>query len=285
MDISAPVAAAINAWLDALATQMFAPALAAVGDLLFRTPSFAALPAVARTWGLIRAIADAIFVLAWLGTGLLVMTHGGTEARYTAKVLVPRVVLAAVLVNASLALCGALIALNNALVDALLAPSPAAVVGSAFGGLVRPQQLGTDLLAVILALAAAALALLLVALSIGRAFVLLLATALAPIALASYALPQTDELARLWFRVFCGLLFVQVLQAALVRVASEVVATADWLGGPVPTVVSGLVTITLLYALLRLPFVAHAWAFRAPFSHSPVVRVVSLGARALRGAA
>ena len=285
MDVSGTVAAAINAWLSGLAMQLLDPAVAAVSDLLFRTPAFTAVAAVTQTWGAVRGIADALFVLAWLGAGILMLTHGGTEARYTAKVLVPRVVLAAVLVNVSLALCAALIALNNALVDALLGPSPAAIVGSAFSGLLRPQQLGTDLLAVILALAAAAIALLLVALSIGRVFVLLLATALAPLALASYALPQTDELARLWLRVFCGLLFVQVLQAALVRVASEVVATADWLGGPVPTVVSGLVTVTLLYALLRLPFVAYAWAFRARFSHSSVVRVVSLGARALRGGA
>src|SRR6267142_4157284 len=107
MDVSGTVAAAINAWLSGLATQLLDPAVAAVSDLLFRTPAFTEVAAVAQTWGVVRGVADALFVLAWLGAGIIVMTRGGTEARYSAKVLVPRVVLTAVLVNASLALCAA----------------------------------------------------------------------------------------------------------------------------------------------------------------------------------
>src|SRR5205823_3286682 len=122
----------------------------------------------------------------------------------------------------------------------------------------------TDIVAVLVALVAAVLAALLVVLFIGRALVLLVATALAPLALATYALPNTDEVARLWWRVFVALLFVQVLQALLVRIALGVLAGGTWLGGPTSTFVSGLLVIALLYALLRLPFAAYAWAFHAP---------------------
>jgi hypothetical protein len=285
MDISGAVTAAIDSWLAALLTALLGPALAAVSELIFRTPSFAAIPAVAQTWQLIRGVVDALFVLAWLAAGLLIMTQGGIDARYSAKVVIPRVALAAILANASLVLCGALIALNNAVVDAVLAPSPVATLARALGPLLGSGHVGLDLIAVLVGLAAAVLAMLLVVLCIGRAFVLLLATALAPLALATYALPQTDELARLWWRVFTGLLFIQVVQAVLVRIASEVLAAGDWLGGPVPGFVSGLIIVTLLYALLRLPFAAYSWAFRARLSDNPVVGTIALGARAIAGVA
>jgi hypothetical protein len=281
MDITALVAGAINAWLATLATQLLDPAVAAVSVLLFRTPSFTAIPAVSGTWGLVRGVADALFVLAWLAAGLSVMTRGGTDARYAAKTVIPRVALAAILANASLVLCGAFIALNNALVDAVLSPSPAEVIGRAFASLLGAGHPATDLLAVVVAVAAAVLALVLVAVFIGRAFLLLLAVCVAPLALAAHALPQTDEIAHLWWRTFAGLLFVQVIEAVLVRVASDVLASGAWLGGAVPDLVSGLAVVTLLHALVRLPFVAYAWAFRSSFARGPVASVIAVGARTL----
>src|SRR5438093_1452655 len=108
--------AALNTWLSAVATALLRPAVAAAAELLFRTPDFAALPALRETWQVVRGVSDALFLLAFVGAGALVMTQAGSDARYAAKVIVPRIVLAAVLANASLAICGALVALNNALV-------------------------------------------------------------------------------------------------------------------------------------------------------------------------
>jgi hypothetical protein len=121
-------------------------------------------------------------------------------------------------------------------------------------------------------LAAAVLAILLVGLYIGRDIVLLVATVLSPLALATYALPQTDEIARTWWRVFSALLFVQVVQALLVEVGIELLHHTDWLGGPTSDLVSGLVLVTLLFLLFKLPFAAYHWAFHHPLSHSPVVQ-------------
>jgi len=283
MDLTALVTGAINAWLGSLAGAVLGPALAALTDLLFRTPDFAGIRAARDAWELTREVADALLVLAVLGAGVLVMVRGGSDARYAAKTLVPRVALAAVLANTSLVIASALIALNNALVAAVLAPSPAAIVAAAFAALEATGPVGADLLGLVIGIVAAILALLLVALAVGRVFVLLLAVAAAPLALATYALPQTDELARLWWRIFAGLLFVQVLEAVLVRVAAGVIASGDWLGGPVPGLVSGLVVVTLLYALVRLPFAAYAWAFHARLERSVIVRTLLVGAHAVRG--
>jgi hypothetical protein len=95
------------------------------------------------------------------------------------------------------------------------------------------------------------------------------------LALATYALPQTDEIARIWGRVFCALLFVQVVQAVLIAVAIQLLRRTDWLGGPVSELTSGLVLLTLLYLLFKLPFAAYHWSFRQPLSQSAPVRVTT----------
>ena len=124
---------------------------------------------------------------------------------------------------------------------------------------------------------------LLLALCIARDLVLLVATVLSPLALATYALPQTEELARLWWRVFAALLFVQVVQAVLVALGLELLRHTDWLGGPVSDLTSGLLLVTLLYVLFRLPFAAYEWAFRQPLYQSAPIRTIVVAARAVAG--
>lgn len=280
MDLGAQLVAAMTAWFDAVAAALLGPALSAVAQLLFQTPAFDRMPAVMQTWEVVRSVADALFVLAWLAVGILVMVHGGAQARYTAKVLVPRVALAAILANASLAICGALIQFDNALVVGLIGPRGADLFGAFASALGSPAP--TNLVvAALVGIVAAVLALLLVVLCIGRLLLLLLVIALGPIALATYALPQTSELAHLWWRVLAALLFVQVVQALLVTVAATVLVHIDWLGGVASDLVPALLALSVLYLLFRLPFATYEWAIRRPVHDSHVFRSVVLGARAM----
>ncbi len=280
MDLTAQVSEAINAWLQSVITQLLGPALGAVGALLFTTPAFDEIPEVAALWSLVRGVADLLFVLAIVAAGVLVMASGTFEHRYSAKLLVPRLALAAIVANASLALAGGLIRLENAIVSGLLGASPAASaagqIGLMLGGHPASQVVG-----IVVGLAAAALALLLLALCIARDLVLLVATVLAPLVLATYALPQTEELARLWWRVYTALLFVQVVQAVLVALGLELLRHTDWLGGPISDLTSGLLLVTLLYVLFRLPFAAYEWAFAQPLRESAPVRTIVVAARAV----
>jgi hypothetical protein len=280
VDLTAQVVEAINAWLLTVTTQLLAPALSAVGQLLFTTPAFDQIPEVERLWSVVRTTADALLVLALLVAGVLIMASGTFESRYTAKLLVPRVALAAVVANASLAIVGGLIRVENAIVTGLLGPEPAATATSHLAALLGGNG-ASQAVGIVVGLSAAALALLLVALSIGRDLVLLVATVLSPLALASYALPQTEELARLWWRIYGALLFVQVLQAVLIQVGLELLRHTDWLASPVSDLTSGLLLVTLLYLLLRLPFAAYEWAFRQPLSQSAPVRTLVVAARAV----
>ena len=284
MDLTAQVIDAINGWLRWAATQLLGPALSAIGGLLFATPPFDRIPEVAQLWMLVRNIADALFVLAVIAAGVLVMASGTFESRYTAKLLVPRVALAALAANASLLIAGALIRLENAIVLGLLGDEPGSAVAQQLAAMLAGPAEG-QFVGILVAVAAAVLGLLLVAISIGRDVVLLIATVLAPLALATYALPQTDELARLWWRVYSALLFVQVVQAVLVLVGLELLRHTDWLGGPVPDLVAGLVLVSVLYLLFRLPFAAYQWAFQRPFVQSAPVRTIVFAARAALGGA
>lgn len=273
---------AINAWLRDVATQLLSPALAAAGQLLFQTPAFVAFPEVAAVWGIVRATANALFVLAFLAVGILVMASGSLDSRYTAKLLLPRLVLAAVVANASLALCGMLIELNNGLVRGLLGTDPGGTAMSELGSAVTSGATAGQIVGVVVALVAAVLALMLVALYLGRDLVLLLMTVLAPLALATYALPQTDDIARTWWRVYVALLFVQVVQAVLVQVGIELVRHTEWLSGPVSDLTAGLLLVTLLFVLFRLPFAAYEFAFRQRFADGPAGAVAFVLTRAAR---
>ena len=74
------------------------------------------------------------------------------------------------------------------------------------------------------------------------------------------------------------------MQALLISVGVELLRHADWLG-PVSELTSGLVLLTLLYLLFKLPFVAYQWAFRHPIQQSPAVRPLVFAARSIASAA
>jgi len=111
--------------LQSLAAQLLPAAASAAGLLLFQTPAFTEIPDVRGLWQVVLGVTDTMFVLALLFAGGLIMTSDTFQSRYTAKLLIPRLLLAAVLANASLVLCSSLTHLDNALVVGILGPDPA----------------------------------------------------------------------------------------------------------------------------------------------------------------
>jgi hypothetical protein len=285
VDITNQVIQAINGWLQSLAAGTLQPALRAAGQLLFQTPQYDGIPEIEKAWTTVRNITDAVFILAVLGAGLLVMVSGTFETEYTAKRLLPRLALAAVLGNASLAITGILIRLENAVVTALLGGDPSTTVWSQVtAGLAAPNP-SQQVVSSLIALAAAVLAVLLIVVYIARDLILLVATVMAPLALAAYSLPQTEEIARLWWRIYAAALFVQVAQAVLISIGVQLLHHTDWLGTPASDLVNGLVLVTLLYLILKLPFAAYRWACRQPVGQNRLVKTVVIAAKAAAAAA
>jgi hypothetical protein len=202
--------------------------------------------------------------------GVLVMSHETVQTRHALKDILPRVALAALAANASLALCGQLITIANALSAGLLGagvdPGGAA---DRLGGLVVAAIGSGGIFLILLGLACAVVAVVLLILYIVRAALIVLLVCAAPLMLLCHALPQTDGLGRLWWRALIAALGVQVAQALVLTAAMNVFLTPDG-GGALGLSVTGglvdlLVVLCLLWILVRIPF----WAKDLALSGRP----------------
>ena len=146
-------------------------------------------------------LANAGYVLLVCAGGVLLMTNETLQARYTIKDVAPRLVVGLVASNTSLLLVGFGIDLANALSRALLGPGvdPAQARATLKAVLVFPLD-DADVLLTLVALVVVVLALILGASYVLRVAVLVGLTVAGPLALACHALPQTEALARWWWR-------------------------------------------------------------------------------------
>src|SRR5699024_1281744 len=108
-----------------------------------------------------------------------------------------------------------------------------------------------------------------------RLMLWVLLTAAAPLALAAHALPQTEGLARLWWRALGALLIMQIGQALVMRIVMTLFLQRQGLsyfdpGGSGGAVIELMVLVASLYVLIRVPF----WAGKQIFnpSASPLVK-------------
>ena len=120
-----------------------------------------------------------------------------------------------------------------------------------------------------LALVAVILALVLAVTYVLRLMAVILLTAVAPLALACYALPQTAWAARWWWRAMTAVLVIPAAQALVLTAAVKVFFTTAWVNTSISQyLLHMLITICLLYILMRIPF----WIARpalTPFGSLP----------------
>ena len=266
----------ITSWFRNLVEDALNPMLELIGKTVLATPQIAGQDRVADIWLISLGIADALLILFVLVGAALVMSHETVQTRYALKDLLPRFCLAAILANASLSLSGQLIAVANALSGGFLAggvdPAEASVQLKHF---ILGAIAGSGIFVILLGLIAAALTVFLFVLYVVRAALILILVAGAPLLLLMHALPQTDGLARLWWRGMLAALGVQVAQALVLATAVRVFFTAggrDALGLSVTgNLVDLLVCLCLFWILIKIPF----WAKDLAFSpgRSTVVQV------------
>lgn len=293
-DITGHITAAIDSWFRDVVTSALNPVLTVLGHTLLATPDVTAQSRVGQLWRATAGIADAVLVLFVLAGGAVVMGHETLQTRYAAKDILPRVVVAAVGINASLGLAGVAISVADATSAALLGqgvqPGQAAVV---LRQLVIGSLAGGGIFLVLLGGVVAVLALVLLATYVIRLALTVLLVVAAPLALVCHALPQTEGLARLWWRAFCGVLVIQVAQSLVLIAALRVFLASGGAAnlGIASTggLVDLLVSACLCWVLIRIP----TWVSRQVFGGgrrgggtSRIVRdlVVYKGARALAGA-
>jgi hypothetical protein len=272
LNIPGQIRKAINDWFRGLVKNALDPTMELVGKTVLATPQAANQPRVAQLWQIALGIADALLVLFVLAGAVLVMGHETVQTRHALKEILPRVALTALAVNASLALCGQLVAIANAISAGLLS----AGVDTA-GAADRLSQFVVAAIArggiflIFLGLACAVVAVVLLVLYIVRAALVVLLVCAAPLMLLCHALPQTDGLARLWWRALIAALGVQVAQALVLTTAVRVFLTPEGRGALGLSVTGGLVdllvVLCLLWILVRIPF----WAKDLAFSGRPSI--------------
>jgi hypothetical protein len=264
-DVTCHVTSAIDGWFRDLVTSALNPVLALLGRTVLSTPEVTG-GKVGVIWGITAGIANALVVLLVLAGGAVVMSHETLQTRYAAKDIAPRVVVAVIAANASLALVGLAVPVANALSQALLGNGvdPAQATAAMRQLVVTPLGAGGIFL-VLLGLVAAVLAVVLLATYVIRVALLVLLVAVAPLALIGHALPQTEGAARLWWRAVAGLFAIQLGQSLVLICALKVFFTPAGPGtlglSASGGLVDVLVAVCLLWVLVRIP----AWVSRAVF--------------------
>jgi hypothetical protein len=265
-DLPGRVRYGITSWFRGLVEDALNPMLELIGKTVLATPQIAGQDRVGELWLIALGIADALLILFVLAGAALVMTHETLQTRYALKEILPRIALAAILANASLSLSGQLIHFANALSSGFLAggvdPAEASLQLKHF---MLGAIAGSGIFIILLGLVAAALAVVLLILYVIRAALILILVAGAPLMLLTHALPQTDGLARLWWRGMVALLGIQVAQALVLATAVRVFFSSggrEALGLSVTgNLIDLLVSLCLFWILIRIPFWAKDLAF------------------------
>jgi hypothetical protein len=288
-DLPGRVRYGITSWFRGLVEDALNPMLELIGKTVLATPQVAGQERVGDLWLISLGIADGLLILFVLAGAALVMTHETLHTRYALKEMLPRIALAAILVNASLSLSGQMIAAANALSGGFLAggvkPGEASLQLKHF---ILAAIAGSGIFVILLGLVAAALCVFLFILYVVRAALILILVAGAPLMLLMYALPQTDGLARLWWRGMTAALGVQVAQALVLATAVRVFFTSggrEALGLSVTgNLIDLLVCLCLFWILIKIPFWAKDLAFspgRSGVAQVARSYVMAKGVRAL----
>lgn len=280
---------AMTAMLRDFVRQAINPVFGLLGDSLLATPRLDHTGRVRQLWTGSLVVANACLVLLVVLAGITLMGNPTMQAAYTVKDIAPRLVAGVVLANVSLLLVGKAIGLANALSAALLAPGVDVHQASRMlyriidentrSGVAGPFVLWVVVIAVLLVLALAVIYLIRLTLTV-------LLIAVAPLALACHCLPQTEQIARLWWRGFTGMLAIQVAQALVFLAAMRVFFSTDWtahtFGFHSPRTFADLwITICLLYVLVRIPSWITRWIWRGGLTNGPVGRTAKIVVSAL----
>jgi hypothetical protein len=273
LDFTCQISQSITSWFASLVESAVNPVLGIIGNDLLSTPQPGSFPAVTGMWGTSLSITDAAYVLFVLAGGILLMGYETVQVSTSAKEIAPRLFLGLAAANLSLIFISRAVDLGNGLASALAGQgADPQAAGQALANTIRNSISTGGIFIILLALVAVILALVLAVTYVLRLMGLILLTAVAPLALACYALPQTAWAARWWWRAMTALLVIPAAQALVMSAAVKVFFTTAWVNTDISQyLLHMLITICLLYILMRIPF----WISKpvlSPFGHSPIRR-------------
>ena len=158
----------------------------------------------------VQLVADGALVLVTMWAAYRIMWGHGLRSQYTARILLPRLLMGVVLINFSLPLFQVMVAASNAVSDAIKNLGPVADPSTLLSTLARDQAQGAWEI-VTTAVLAAGFDVLAVAYLVRYAILIVLAIT-APLAGLFFLLPETHHLSKMWASHFTTNLFMQPAQ-------------------------------------------------------------------------
>ena len=275
-NVACYVTSAVTGWFAGLITSAISPLVSFIGSSALSTPQPSSIPAVRSLWQTSLAIADASFGLLVVIGGIIVMSHETLQTSYAAKEIAPRLVTGFIAANLSMVLMSRAVGISNGISAALAGGgdvSQQAAARQLVTTLGNSAQTDNGGFLILLALAGVILALVLAAVYVIRMMAVVLLATAAPILLALWALPQTAWAARWYCRAGVAVLAIPAAQGLVLSAAVRVFFAPGWLPGSGGYLEQVLITLCLLYILMRIPF----WISRpvlSPFGPSPARRAV-----------
>lgn len=263
-DFAGRATRAINNWFRGLMEDALDPIFRVLGGSVFSTPDPTDSHTVRKMWAVSWGIANSIFVLFIVVAGAVAMGHETLQTRYTVKELLPRLLVGWVGANASLLLSGVAIRTANAVSRAFMSDGPEADGVNLILDVVLRAVFGGGIFTVLLGLGIVVLALCVLVTWVVRVATTVVLVGGAPLFLAAHALPQTEGMARLWWRALFGCLGVQVGHALIFTTAVQVYFDSGGIRGalfPGGSLMDLLVVGALLWLMLRLPSYAKHLVF------------------------
>ncbi|MFF1679459.1 hypothetical protein ACFVYG_25930 [Streptomyces sp. NPDC058256] len=258
--IAKGITSALNSFFRGIVDAALNPLLDLLGKTLLTTPNPSSLPRIGELWANSWQIVLACYALLISMAGILVMAYETVQTRYSIKEIAPRVPLGFLAAGLSLFLAGKAIDLANALSQAVMGEGvDANTAGATMRALVFEglNSSGGSVFFVLIGLIIAGSLVALLVCYVVRLALTAILIAGAPLALMCYALPQTDGIARWWWKAFGGVLAIQIAQSLALIVSLRLFLAPGGFNifGPTPSgLVNLIVALALFYILLKIPF-------------------------------
>jgi hypothetical protein len=256
-DIGACITEAINAFFRGIVTAALNPLLDLLSKTLLTTPTPDKLPRIGELWDNSWQILLACYGMLILIAGVLAMGYQTLQTRHSIKEIAPRIVVGFLAGALSLWVATKAIEIANGLAQAVMGGGlDASSAGETLRNLVLGSLNGGIFIIFIGIFLAGTLIVLLITYVVRVALTVVLIAG-APLALMFHGLPQTEGIARWWWKAFGGCLAIQVGQSLTLITAMKVFLAPGGftLFGPtVSGLVNLLVALALMYILFKIPF-------------------------------
>jgi hypothetical protein len=217
------------------------------------TPLMATNGSVLALWGVMVAMADALFVLVVALLGFHIMSAsalGMDEIEF--KHLLPQLAVVFLLMNTSIFAIDSIISLSNVMISALYSAFPATTVWSVLDSIVT-QSAGLGLVALFILIVFVILSVVLLVYYVMRLVVLYLGAILAPLVILLWLLPSFKDFVSAAAKTYLTTIFVLFVHVTILLLAASIFA-GMLNGGPITglnPLMGAIVGIATLITLLK----------------------------------